>query len=151
MPIQSPVQFNPHMHMGPEDPSNRKKYPFFLLMPNFRKLRDDSKYVSLKIGSWKPQKLGPFSSLFLMRKTLSSCQKWFLRPFPPLIRGMFPFRNGLRFWFRIWPQKPLLTTGKCFSHEEKWGKGPNSKFPRCLIFNFLWWLVRQFAKKWHQS
>ena len=28
-----------------------KKYPSFLLMPNFRKLRDDSKYVSLKIGS----------------------------------------------------------------------------------------------------
>ena len=66
-----------------------KKYPSFLLMPNFRKLRDDSKYVSLKIGSWKPQKLGPFSSLFLMRKTLSSGQKWFLRPYFPLIRGMY--------------------------------------------------------------
>ena len=84
-------------HMGPEDPSNKKKYPSFLLMPNFRKLRDDSKYVSLKIGSWKPQKLGPFSSLFLMRKTLSSDQKWFLRLFFPLIRGMFLLKRPKKF------------------------------------------------------
>ena len=53
--------------MGPEDPSNRKKYPSFFLMPKFRKLQDDSKNVSLKIGSKVPQKLGPFFSLFLMR------------------------------------------------------------------------------------
>ena len=77
-----------------------KKSPSFLLVPNFRKLRDDSKYVSLKIGSSKPQKLGPFSSLFLMKKTLSSGQKWFLRPFSSLIRGMFLLRSGLRFSFR---------------------------------------------------
>ena len=127
------------------------------------------KNVNLKIGSRVPQKLGPFLSLFLMRKTLSSGQKWFLRPYFPLIRGMFLLRSGLRFSFRalevpqprmrkrplslliwpfphswfghfqcpkrkskttfqqkhtpnqweIWPQKPLLTTGKSFSHEEK--------------------------------
>ena len=35
------------IHMGPEDPSNRKKYPSFLLMPKFQKLQDDSKNVSL--------------------------------------------------------------------------------------------------------
>ena len=69
-------------------------------MPNFRKLQDDSKNVSLKIGSKVPQKLGPFFSLFLMRKTLSSGQKWFLRPYFPLIRGMFLLRSGLRFSFR---------------------------------------------------
>ena len=33
-------------HMGPEDPSNRKKYPSFLLMPNFRILQDNSILVS---------------------------------------------------------------------------------------------------------
>ena len=111
------------LHMGPEDPSNReKKYPSFLLMPNFRKLRDDSKYVSLKIGSWKPQKLGPFSSLFLMRKTLSSGQKWFLRPYFPLIRGMFLLRSGLRFsfWALEVPEprvrkRPLSITNRAFS------------------------------------
>ena len=35
-----------------------------------------------------------------MRKRLSSGQKWFLRPYFPLIRGMFVFRSGLRFSFR---------------------------------------------------
>ena len=35
-----------------------------------------------------------------MRKRLSSGQKWFLKPYFPLIRGMFVFRSGLRFSFR---------------------------------------------------
>ena len=88
-------------HMGPEDPTNReKKYPSFFLKPKFRKLQDDSKNVSLEIGSTSPQKLGPFFSLFLMRKTLSSGRKWFLRPYFPLIKGMFLLRSGLRFSFR---------------------------------------------------
>ena len=38
---------------------------------------------------------GPFSSFRLF-----SGQKWFLRPYFPLIRGMFVFRSGLRFSFR---------------------------------------------------
>ena len=59
------------LHMGPEYPSNRKKIPI-IFKPNFRKLQNESRYVSLKIGSSVPQKLGPFFSLFLMRKTLSS-------------------------------------------------------------------------------
>ena len=41
-----------------------------------------------------------FFSLFLMRKRLSGGQKWFLRPYFSLIRGMFVFRSGLRFLFR---------------------------------------------------
>ena len=48
-------------HMGPEDPSNRKKYPSFLFKPNCRKLQNISKSVSLKIGSKGPQK---FSQIF---------------------------------------------------------------------------------------
>ena len=51
----------------------------------FRILQDDSKTVSVKIGSRVPKKLGPFFSLFLMRKPLSSGQKWLLRPYLPLI------------------------------------------------------------------
>ena len=47
--------------MGPEGVRNRKKTPIFLLMPNFHKLQEDSKNVSIKIGSKGPQKLGPFS------------------------------------------------------------------------------------------
>ena len=41
-----------------------------------------------------------FFSLLLMRKRLSGGQKWFLKPYFPLIRGMFVFRSGLRFSFR---------------------------------------------------
>ena len=33
------------------------------------------------------------------RKHLYGGQKWFLRPFPSLIRGMFVLKNGLRIWF----------------------------------------------------
>ena len=57
--------------MGPEDPSNRKKYPSFFVKQTFWKLQDISRNESLKIGSKGPQKLGPFFSLFLMRKPLS--------------------------------------------------------------------------------
>ena len=39
-----------------------------------------------KIRQYRRKKLGPFFSLFLMRKPLSSGQKWFLRPYFPLIR-----------------------------------------------------------------
>ena len=41
-----------------------------------------------------------FFSLLLMRKRHSGGQKWFLKPYFPLIRGMFVFRSGLRFSFR---------------------------------------------------
>ena len=71
----SPIQGGGN-HMGPEDPSNKKKIPIIFLLPNFRKLQDDSKNVSLKIGSTSPQKLGPFFLFFLIRKTLSSGEKW---------------------------------------------------------------------------
>ena len=35
-----------------------------------------------------------------MRKPLSSDQKWFLRPYFPLIGGIFVLKSGLRFLFR---------------------------------------------------
>ena len=54
----------------------------------------------LKIGQRGNFEKIEFFSLFLMRKRVSSGQKWFLRPYFPLIRGMFVFRSGLRFSFR---------------------------------------------------
>ena len=54
----------------------------------------------LKIGSLADFEKKSFSSLFLMRKPLSSDQKWFLRPYFPLIRGIFVLKSGLRFLFR---------------------------------------------------
>ena len=81
-------------------PKLKKKHPSFLLMPNCHKLREDSKNVSLKIGSYGPQKLGPFSHFSSWEKRLSSGQKWFLRPYFPLIGGIFLLKSGLRFSFR---------------------------------------------------
>ena len=39
-------------------------------------------------------------SLFLMRKPLPKGQKWFLRPYFPVIRDIFVLKSGLRFSFR---------------------------------------------------
>ena len=55
---------------------------------------------NFKIGPLGPKEKINFFSFFLMRKRLSSGQKWFLRPHFPLIRSMFVFRRGLRFSFR---------------------------------------------------
>ena len=67
---------------------------------------------------------GSFFSLFLMRKRLSSGQKWFLKPYFPLIRGMFVFRSGLRFLFRALDvleprvrKRPLSLTSFLFQME----------------------------------
>ena len=54
----------------------------------------------LKIGLLADFEKKSFSSLFLMRKPLSSDQKWFLRPYFPLIGGIFVLKSGLRFLFR---------------------------------------------------
>ena len=73
--------------MGPEDLSNRNKIPIFFFNAKFSEIARRFQNVSLKIESNVPQKLGLFFSLFFMRKTLSSGQKWFLRPyFPPSAR-----------------------------------------------------------------
>ena len=49
------------MYIGPEGVLNRKKTPIFFVDAKFHKLQEDSKNLSLKIGSKGPQKLGPFS------------------------------------------------------------------------------------------
>ena len=54
----------------------------------------------LKIGSLADFEKKSFSSLFLMRKPLSSDQECFLRPYFPLIGGIFVLKSGLRFLFR---------------------------------------------------
>ena len=53
-----------------------------------------------KVRWWEGFEKMEFSSLFLMRKRLSSGQGWFLSPHFPLIGGIFVFRSGLRFSFR---------------------------------------------------
>ena len=125
--------------------------------------------LSFKIGSKRPKKLGPIFSLLLMRKPPSRGQKWFLRPYSLLIRGIFHLRSGLNFHFgyrkspnREWgkchiskrkllrgPQKPLLTPGKWFSHEEKWEKGPLLLL--CFapgFMNYIFGIVLQYPTIW---
>ena len=100
-------------HVGPEDMSNRKRDPDILFWPSCWIWCEDSEYVDFKIGPCRPKKLGPIFSLFLMRKPLSNGQKWFLRPYVPLIRGMFLLRSGLSFSFFAWTESEEKAT---FTH-----------------------------------
>ena len=114
-------------------PIEKNTHHFF--KPNCRKLQNDSKNVSHKIGSKRPQKLGPLFSLFFMRKTLSSGRKWLLRPYFPLIRGTLLLRSGLRFlfWALEVPEpregkRPRSLTNMAFSSLSVWElPGPETK------------------------
>ena len=92
--------------------------PYFtwvLNMVNFLDFHAQNVYrirlQEIKIGPWEGFEKKAFFSLFLMRKRLSGGQKWFLRPYFSLIRGMFVFRSGLRFSFRT-PRVPILRVRK---------------------------------------
>ena len=84
-------------------------------------------------GSWRPVKSKKYPSFFKAKfsetarrfQNVSSSQKWFLRPYFPLIRGMFLFRSGLRFSFRALEvpeqrvrKRPLSLT-KCLKRTSK--------------------------------
>ena len=53
-----------------------------------------------KSGHWGILRKSSFLHFSSRKKQLSSGQKWFLRPYFPLIRGMFLLRSGLRFSIR---------------------------------------------------
>ena len=55
------------------------------------------RFQKIKIGPLKGFEKKAISSLLLMRKRHSGGQKWFLKPYFPLIRGMFVFGSILRF------------------------------------------------------
>ena len=86
--------------MGREHASREKKLPMvnFLIFVHENVYR--IRFQKIKIGPLKGFEKKAFFSLLLMRKRLSGGQKWFLKPYFPLIRGMFVFRSGLRFSFR---------------------------------------------------
>ena len=54
----------------------------------------------IKICWWEGFEKIEFFSLFLIRKRLSSGQKWLLKPYFPQIRGIFVLRSGPRFSFQ---------------------------------------------------
>ena len=80
------------------------------------------RFQKIKIRPLRGFKKRAFFSLLLMRKRLSGGQKWFLKPYFPLIRGMFVFKSGLRFLFRALEvpeprvrKRPLSPTNRAFS------------------------------------
>ena len=85
----------------------------------------------LKSGAVYLKKLGPFFSLFLMRKPLSKVQEWFLGPYFPLIGGIFVLKIGLRFSFRVRVRKrPLSPSQLPFLHSQidHWNKNHRPLF-----------------------
>ena len=83
------------------------------------------RFQEIKVGSLEGFEKIEFFSLFLMRKRLSSGQKWFPRPYFPLIRGMFVFKSGFRFSF--WAlEVPKLTVRKSSKTTSEDGKSEKS-------------------------
>ena len=80
--------------------SRGKKLPMINFLIFVHKIVYRIRFQMIKIGPLKGFEKKAFFSLLLMRKRLSGGQKWFLKPYFPLIRGMFVFRSGLRFSFR---------------------------------------------------
>ena len=78
----------------------RKKYSVVNFLIFVHKNVNRIGFQEIKIRPREDFELGPFFSLFLMKKRRSSGQKWFLRPYFPLIRGIFVFWSSLRFLFR---------------------------------------------------
>ena len=86
--------------MGREHASREKKLPIVIFFIFVHKNVYRIRFQKIKIGPLKGFEKKAFFSLLLMRKRLSGGQKWFLKPYFPLIMGMFVFRSGLRFSFR---------------------------------------------------
>ena len=78
----------------------KKKFTMVIFLIFVQKNVSTIRFQEIKIRPFRDFEKKAFFSLFLMRKRLSSGQKWFLRPYFPLIRGMFLLRSGLRFSFR---------------------------------------------------
>ena len=113
-------------HMGREYVSREKKLPMVNFLIFVQKNVSTIRFQEIKIRPFQDFEKKAFFSLFLMRKRLSSGQKWFLRPYFPLIRGMFLLRSGLRFSFRALEvpeprvrKRPLSLTNRAFSSLSK--------------------------------
>ena len=85
--------------MGPEYASREKKLSMVNFLIFVHKNVYRIRFQKIKIGPLKGFEKKAFFSLLLMRNRLSGGQKWFLRPYFPLIRGMFLLKSGLRFSF----------------------------------------------------
>ena len=84
-------------HIGPQHASREKKLPMVIFLIFVHKNVYRIRFQKIKIRPLKGFEKKAFFSLLLMRKRLSGGQKWFLKPYFPLIRGKV---SGLRFLFR---------------------------------------------------
>ena len=85
--------------MGLKHASREKKLPMVIFLIFVHKNVYRIRFQKIKIRPLKGFEKKAFISLLLMRKRLSGDQKWFLKQYFPLIRGMFVFRSGVRFLF----------------------------------------------------
>ena len=85
--------------MEEENASREKKLTLVIFLIFAHKNIYRIRFQKIKIGPLKGFEKKAFLSLLLMRKRLSGGKKWFLKPYFPLIKGMFVFRSGLRFLF----------------------------------------------------
>ena len=85
--------------MGSEYVSREKKSTMVNFLIFVQKNVSTIRFQEIKIRPFQDFEKKAFFSLFLMRKRLSSGQKWFLRPYFPLMRRMFVFRS-VKFSFR---------------------------------------------------
>ena len=93
---------HPANHMGSEYVSREKKLSMVNFLIFVQKNVSTIRFQEIKIRPFQDFEKKAFFSLFLMRKRLSSGQKWFLRPYFPLIRGMFLLRSSLNFRCGHW-------------------------------------------------
>ena len=82
--------------MGLKHASREKKLPMVIFFIFVHKNVYRIRFQKIKIGPLKGFEKKEFFSLLLMRKRLSGGQKWFLKPYFPLIRGKFLVKCGLR-------------------------------------------------------
>ena len=116
--------------------------PKKVLMQKSQKFCADFKYVNLKIELLQIFEKKSFSSLFLMRKPLSSDQKWFLRPYFPLIGGIFVLKSGLRFSFRA-PEvpEPRVRKSPSFLRRNEKEKTMQQVEQECAAVSLKQWIV----------
>ena len=113
------------VHMWQEHGLREKKSFTVDLFWNWQMIIWTFRIQKLKIGSLADFEKKSFSSLFLMRKPLSSDQKWFPRTYLPLKGGLFVLKSGLRFSFQA-------VGGAVYGIEEK------------PLFQLKKWLFRTF-------
>ena len=104
--------------MGLKHASREKKLSMVIFLIFVHKNVYRIRFQKIKIGPLKGFEKKAFFSLLLMRKRLSGGQKWFLKPYFPLIRGMFVFVSGTGSARTESEEKALLVGRKwSFSHE----------------------------------